>query len=179
MVVGPTTLFRDNPRLTCRTDNFQGTQPLAVALCPTLPAPETELYLLQERPTETVFWTGEAEADSRRANALREMGCRVWPLPEQDGRLQLGEGFVRLRREANCHYTLCEGGGNLALGLLRAGLADEFHLYLAPKVLGDETAPSLFSGRGPCGLDDALPLRISDTTPCGQDIRLTLRPKSG
>ena len=179
VVVGPNTLLLDNPHLTCRSDLFSGEQPLAVLLCPTLPAPGTELYLLQERPEETVFWTYEAEADSHRAQALRNKGCRVWPLPDREGRLELAGGFERLRRELGCHYTLCEGGGNLALGLLCAGLVDEFHLYLAPKVLGDETAPALFSGQGPCGLDDSLALRITDTTPFGQDIRLTLRPKSG
>jgi diaminohydroxyphosphoribosylaminopyrimidine deaminase / 5-amino-6-(5-phosphoribosylamino)uracil reductase len=184
VVVGPNTLLRDNPRLTCRAnsfsaDSFSGEQPLAVLVCPTLPDPGAKLYLLRERPTETVFWTGEAEALSDRAKALQEKGCRVWPLPDLEGRLELSEGYRRLRQELGCHSTLCEGGGNLAMGLLCAGLVDEFHLYMAPKVLGDETAPALFSGQGPCTLDKSLPLRITDTQPCGEDIRLTLRPKTG
>ncbi len=179
VVVGPNTLLRDNPRLTCRAKDFYGAQPLAVLVCPTLPDPQAELHLLRERPTETVIWTNEAEAHSHRAQILRDRGCRVWPLPDLEGRLELGEGYRRLRQELGCHYTLCEGGGNLALGLLRAGLVDEFHLYLAPKILGDEAAPALFSGQGPCALGNSLPLRITETMPCGEDIRLTLRPKTG
>ncbi len=90
--------------------------------------------------------------------------------------LDLRAGLARLRAEAGCLYVLCEGGGQLGLSLLEAGLVHEFELHLAPKVLGDNAARPLFDGRAPLRMDDALGLRVAATAPSGDDIIVTLRP---
>lgn len=64
----------------------------------------------------------------------------------------------------------------MALSLLEAGLVDEFHLHIAPKVLGDNDARPLFDGRTPLELDEALSLRLVRMEPCGEDGHLIFRP---
>ena len=54
---------------------------------------------------------------------------------------------------------------------------DEFHLHLAPRILGDNQAVPLFDGRTPLQLDEALQMRISDLRHCGDDVQLILRPQ--
>ena len=107
---------------------------------------------------------------------LRERGVRILGLD----RWKSGEDLVQileyLRQEAGCPYVLCEGGGRLGLSLLEAGLVDEFHLHIAPKVLGDNDARPLFDGRTPLELDEALSLRLVSMEPCGEDGHLIFRP---
>lgn len=177
VVVGGNTFYADNPSLTCRQtplpEDF--TQPLAVVATSRLPESDSRATLIAERAQSTIFWTTDAAARSEKADALRALGVRVWPLPGGPGCLNLALGFERLRYEYGVHYTLCEGGGGLAMQLMEQGLADEIVHYVAPRVLGDNLAPSAYSGRGDVSMRDALNLRITRVEPSGTDIRLTLR----
>ena len=205
VLVGGGTLFADNPLLTARCGDFADSpssatagencsadaprrQPLAVAVTSRMDevaARAGDLALLQQRATDAVFWTTEAAAASPAADAVRATGARVWGLPAADAPtgagatgLDLRAGLARLRAEAGCLYVLCEGGGQLGLALLEAGLVHEFELHLAPKVLGDNAARPLFDGRAPLRMDDALGLRVAATAPSGDDCIITLRPKA-
>ncbi|MFP5238364.1 MAG: bifunctional diaminohydroxyphosphoribosylaminopyrimidine deaminase/5-amino-6-(5-phosphoribosylamino)uracil reductase RibD [Acidobacteriota bacterium] len=177
VLVGGGTLRHDNPRLTVRLEGREnGPQPLAVVVTSLLPEHDAPLSLLLNRPSQTIFWTGAASAASCRAEALRDKGVRVWELPNLGDRLQLAPGFERLRAEAGCHATLCEGGGQLAFSLARQGLMDEFRYFLAPKILGDTSGVSVFSGACVERMDMALPLRLSAVRPSGQDLLMTYMP---
>jgi len=178
VVVGGGTLRKDDPRLTARLEGRSPErQPLAVVVTSLLPEPGAHLSLLRERPCDTVFWTDEASAASTRAEALRDAGVRVWDLPVLEGeRLDLRAGFERLRAQADCHATLCEGGGRLALSLARQGVMDEFLYILAPKILGDEQGVPVFAGGPALDMEQAQVLRLADSRPVGQDLLLTYRP---
>lgn len=116
-------------------------------------------------------------AASRLAHELRDLGARVLSVPPlTKGSLDMGSMLAQLYEEIACPYILCEGGGRLALSLLDCGLVDEFHLHLAPRILGDNQAVPLFDGRTPLQLDEALQMRISDLRRCGDDVQIVLRP---
>lgn len=180
VLVGGNTFYQDNPRLTCRLSHGASqTQPLAVVITSRLPAPAAELNLLRRSPQELIFWTDDRAATSHEADSLAEQGVRVWSLGPKPGALDLEAGLQRLYDEAGCHYVLCEGGGRLASRLAEAGVVDELHLFLAPKVLGDEKAVSAFSGRSVFGLNEALEWRLIESRPIGSDLWLIYRPFSG
>ena len=40
-------------------------------------------------------------------------------------------------------HVLCEGGGELAAGLVQEGLVDDFRFFLAPKLLGARAMPAI------------------------------------
>lgn len=177
VIVGGATLRKDNPQLTARPQASQPEkQPLAVVVTSLLPEPTASLKLLKERADHTIFWTDTANSVSVRAEALREMGVRVWELPSTGEHLDLTAGFARLRSGLGCHTTLCEGGGRLALSLAKQELMDEFHYFLAPKVLGDAKAIPVFAGATVETMDQALRLRLADVRPSGQDLLLTYMP---
>ncbi len=178
VIVGGTTFRKDNPQLTCRLDgNIK--QPLAVILTSQLPNVPEAFILLTERPQQTIFWTTEDEAQSEAADGLRHHGCTVMALPPTadatHGTTNIAHGLEWLRREHGCAYTLCEGGGKLALTMLELGLAQEFQLHLAPKIMADAKAPGLFDGRNPATMDDVLGLRMTGTQKSGEDIIITFR----
>lgn len=192
VIVGGNTFYKDDPKLTCRLDELGDAsemaceQPLAVIVTSRLPEAGLSLYLLKERPESTIFWTTVAAAASPKAEALRRKGIRVVGLPSHAranargygmrAELDLSEGLVSLRRDFNCHYVLCEGGGRLGLSLLDKGLARQLLLHLALKILGDNEATPLFDGRAPMNIEEALQLRITDSAFSGGDITITLRP---
>ncbi|MGE4195031.1 MAG: bifunctional diaminohydroxyphosphoribosylaminopyrimidine deaminase/5-amino-6-(5-phosphoribosylamino)uracil reductase RibD [Pseudodesulfovibrio sp.] len=179
VVVGGNTFYADNPSLTCRKqglpDDFE--QPLGVVVTSRLPEDPARFTLLRERPERAIFMTTREAAVSPRADALRSRGTSVWPLPGNPGALALPCGFERLRYERGCHYTLCEGGGRFALALLDQGLADEVVHFAAPRILGDASAPSAYSGRGHIPMAEAVNLRLVDVELSGDDVMLTLRPR--
>ena len=55
---------------------------------------------------------------------------------------------------------LCEGGGELNDALFRAGLVDELHLTICPKVFGGRRAPTIADGEGIRRLAKAVPLKL-------------------
>lgn len=181
VLVGGNTLLSDNPLLTARPkEGYENVrQPLAAAVVSRL-ASVGQLKLIHERPTETILFSTAAAAASPMAAGLREKGVRVIGVPPWRPKhgLDLDAVLAHLY-EAGCWYVLCEGGGRLGLSLLDAGLVDEFHLHLAPKVLGDEAASPLLCGREPLTMQEALNLRIMRVELCGGDCHMVLRPEAG
>ena len=53
-----------------------------------------------------------------------------------------------MRREHGVNVLLCEGGATLNDDLIRAGLADELFLTLAPKLKGGSHLPTIMTGAG-------------------------------
>ncbi len=182
VIVGGNTFYEDDPDLTCRLieqkENVQGNQPLAVVVTTRLPEPEHVCKLTTQRPGQTIFWTTDKMAGSELAQTLITQGVRIWALPMTVRGLDINYGLRRLYDECAVHYALCEGGGKLGLSLLQAGLADEFLLFLAPKVLGDSAARPLFAGRSPETMTEALQLRRIGCEPVGEDVLMTFRPDS-
>lgn len=176
ILIGGGTFRIDNPSLTARCESATE-QPLACILTSRLPKPDADFRLLRERPDQTVFFASPAAAASQGAEALRQIGCKVFALGlTMDGQPDFDEMLRIMRVELGCYYALCEGGGKIALALLLGGLVDEFHLHYAPLVLGDENARPLFQGAAPLSLEEALKMRICSATLCAGDAHLVMRP---
>lgn len=180
ILIGGSTFRADNPQLTAREEeDASGEQPLACVLTSRLPKPDSDFRLLQERPGETVFFASPAASASTTAEAIRRLGCKVIAIgPGLRGTPDFAGMFATMRKELNCPYVLCEGGGKLALSLLESNLVDEFHLYLAPLILGDRDARPIFTGRTPLSLDEAIRLRICSADADSGDAFLLLRPQA-
>ncbi|MDC0336219.1 bifunctional diaminohydroxyphosphoribosylaminopyrimidine deaminase/5-amino-6-(5-phosphoribosylamino)uracil reductase RibD [Pseudodesulfovibrio sp.] len=179
VVVGGGTFYADNPSLTCRLEGRRSdfTQPFAVVITSRLPENPEDYTLLTKRGDKTIFMTTEDAARSPEADALRTLGTSVWPLPGTPGHLNLSAGFERLRYDLGCHYTLCEGGGRLAMHLVEQGLADELVHFVAPRILGDDHAPAAYAGRRETPMALAFNFRIISMAQTGTDIMVTMRPR--
>lgn len=178
ILVGGGTFRADNPRLNARgEDGEEGPQPLACVLTSRLPKVDADFHLLTERPEQTVFFASPAATASTTAEALRKLGCRILAVgPGKKGAPDFANMFARIRNELNCPYVLCEGGGKLAMSLLLAGFIDEFHLHVAPIILGDNEATPLFAGNSPLTLEEGLAMRFCKVFVRDGNARLILRP---
>ena len=182
VLVGGNTLALDDPRLTARTPTAQR-QPLAAVITSRLPS-ESSSELVRERAADSVFFTSAAQAASPAAQALRAKGARVYGIDRAENGLaatplDMAQVLEILRNEENCLYVFCEGGGRTALSLLDAGLVDEFHLHMAPLILGDDEATPLFSGRHTESMADALRMKAVSVSLADGDVHIRFRAKRG
>jgi riboflavin-specific deaminase-like protein len=67
---------------------------------------------------------------------------------------------------------LCEGGGELNDALFRAGLVDELHLTLCPKIFGGRGAPSIADGSGVMSLAAAARFSLKSMKRVGDEVFL-------
>ncbi len=57
--------------------------------------------------------------------------------------VDLADMLATLRREYRVRRLVCEGGGQIFRALLTAGLVDELHVTLCPRIFGGAGAPTL------------------------------------
>jgi diaminohydroxyphosphoribosylaminopyrimidine deaminase / 5-amino-6-(5-phosphoribosylamino)uracil reductase len=134
--------------------------------------------LLQTPPSANIFkaggpvWIYCATRDAAREAALVAMGATVSCLPDAKGKVDLAAMMKDLaRREINELHI--EAGSKLNGSLIRAGLVDEFLLYLAPKLLGPGQGMASF---GPLqALSEALALQFQSADRVGADLRVVAR----
>ena len=80
-----------------------------------------------------------------------------------------------LRRRWGVKRLLCEGGGELNAALFQAGLVDEVHLTICPKIFGGRTAPSIAEGEGFRRLADAMPFKLKSFKRFGNEVFAVFR----
>ncbi len=83
-----------------------------------------------------------------------------------------------LRERWDVKRLLCEGGGELNDAMFRAGLVDELHLTVCPKIFGGRTAPTFAEGVGVQSLADATNLKIKKAKRIGEELFLVLRVRA-
>jgi riboflavin-specific deaminase-like protein len=64
---------------------------------------------------------------------------------------------------------LCEGGGGLNDAMFRAGLVDELHLTICPKIFGGRHAPTIAEGHGFIRLVDAATFELASIRRVGDE----------
>jgi len=83
--------------------------------------------------------------------------------------------FRWLRRAWGIKRLLCEGGGELNDALFRAGLVNELHLTVCPRIFGGRTAPTIADGLGLGALPRAVLLECHSARRHGNEMFLVYR----
>lgn len=176
ILIGANTARLDDPKLTTRLPNGEGRDPIRVVVDTRLALPPRLRLFTQRSPAKTIVAT-VASADGRKARALARAGVEVWQVGGK-GQVDLAQLLRRLGQEGLTH-VLVEGGAALFGSLVRAGLADELVLFVAPKLLGGDG----LSWLGPLGIGrmgDAVRLQEVSHEQSGEDlvVRGRLAPRT-
>ena len=91
--------------------------------------------------------------------------------------IDFARAFRHLRQKWNVRRLLCEGGGELNAALFKAGLVDELHLTICPKIFGGALAPTIAEGTGFTRLADATQLELKSFDRIGDELFLVYRVK--
>ena len=167
VLTGIGTVRDDNPRLDVRAVATPR-QPDAVVVDSRLEIPlDANLF----QPGRRVLLYAAVDAPQRQA-ALAALGATVIRLPGPDGKVDLA-AMARDLAAREINEVHVEAGHKLNGSLLRAGLVDEFLIYLAPKLLGVGRGMAQF---GPLAdLSQALPLEFRSSERIGPDLRVVAR----
>jgi len=83
-----------------------------------------------------------------------------------------------LREKWGVKRLLCEGGGEINEGVLRAGLVHEVYVTLCPLVFGGRNAPTLADGLGSARLSGATLLSLKSKKRLGEELFLVYKVRS-
>ena len=126
---------------TIRVEGYGPMEQLAVVVSRSVDLP-TGRGLLAAPENRVVIVTPSPDAE------LPPCAASVSYLREPD----LATALRRLKAEHGVESIDCEGGPGLNATLLPAGLVDELHLVIAPKLAGGEDPLTVYSGPGPVDL---------------------------
>lgn len=85
------------------------------------------------------------------------------------------EAMLRdLAEEHGVMHVFCEGGGQLATSLVKAGLVDEFAFFISPKLMGADGLPCFAKTGGV--MADAEHLKLKSVEQVGEDVLVKLLP---
>jgi diaminohydroxyphosphoribosylaminopyrimidine deaminase / 5-amino-6-(5-phosphoribosylamino)uracil reductase len=171
VLTGIGTVLADNPRLDVRlVDQTKGItrQPHVVIVDSNLDTP-LDAHILGAGRARFIY--AAAQNDAKKA-ALEALGVIVIYLPGENGKVDLTAMLRDLaQREVNELHV--ETGHKLNGSFIRAGLVDEFLVYLAPKLLGTGQGMASF---GPLqSLSDAAQLQFMASEMVGDDLRIRAR----
>ncbi|MGO8766625.1 MAG: RibD family protein [Limisphaerales bacterium] len=85
--------------------------------------------------------------------------------------------FRWLRQKWNVRRLLCEGGGELHGTLVRAGLVDQLHLTICPRIFGGRDAPTIADAHGFFELADAAQFKLTSAKVIGGELFAVLDAK--
>jgi diaminohydroxyphosphoribosylaminopyrimidine deaminase/5-amino-6-(5-phosphoribosylamino)uracil reductase len=167
VLTGIGTVLQDNPSLNVRLVETPR-QPFRVIVDSLLQTPVDAKIFEAGGPV----WIYTAVQNAPQEAALAARGATITCLPGARGKVDLAAMMKDLAlREINELHV--EAGSKLNGSLVREGLADEFLVYLAPKLLGAGLGMASF---GPLEqLSDAVPLQFQSVERVGPDLRVLAR----
>lgn len=166
ILTGINTVLADDPALTARVDE-EVVQPLRVVLDSQLAMPVDAQ--LVNGPGRTLILT--SSTDDTKKQALQQAGFEVYEIAEHQGRLDLRQVMAFLA-EQQINEVLVEAGPTLNGALLAENLIDEWVIYMAPCVLGDQ-GRGLFALPDMNTMADKKNLNLADVRQVGPDLKLT------
>ena len=113
--------------------------------------------IFQKHFSPVVILTTE-RAPAKRLAVLRSLADEVKICGKKE--VDFRAALRWLRSEWKINRLLCEGGGELNDALFRAGLVDEVHTTICPKIFGGRTAPTITDGIGVSRLALAWPGKL-------------------
>ncbi len=168
ILTGINTVLADDPALNVRM-NEDITQPIRVIL-------DSELNMPLQSKMQSLSgesWILTCSVDKHKKLELEANGFKVFQLESSEGRLNLVAVMAFLgQRQVN--NVLVEAGAILNGALLEAGVVDEWIVYMAPCVLGDQ-GRGLFNLPALQNMADKKQLNMKAVRQVGSDLKLTFR----
>jgi riboflavin-specific deaminase-like protein len=112
-------------------------------------------------------------ASREKLNQLRALADEVKICGAKE--IDFREALRWLREKWAVKRLLCEGGGELNGALFRAGLVDELHLTVCPKIFGGRYAPTIADGEGFPKLAAAARFQLKSAKRTGDEMFLVFK----
>ncbi len=165
IVTGIQTVLADDPLMNVRLEQDLE-QPVRVVLDSTLQMP-LSARMLDEPKNVWIITCSRQEA---KIDRLRQAGATVFQVESQQGRVDLRQAFALLG-DKHINTVWIEAGATLNGALMDTDLVDEWLVYMAPCILGDQARALLQIPRLHT-MADRKDLRLKSVRQVGPDLRL-------
>ncbi len=199
IITGSGTLLSDDPRMTVRSESLgyaqtmigeKVRQPLRVVIDGQQRlSPDSQFFtgegnaliVLPEKCPQQEFGNDDNKregdcGDSQQVKAFKHAGVGVMLVAKVNDHLDLKEIIQRLAKDWQINELMVEAGSELSGAFLKQGLMDELHLYIAPKIMGDQ-AKGLFHLPQLQVMSQTPGLEFEQIRQLGTDIKIICRPK--
>ncbi len=151
VMVGGKTLLKESPSLTVKLPELE-----KLRIANKLPANPAKIGIITKAnlnltgnfitagPARRIIFT-TSQTSPQQVNVLKELGVEVYQIGEN--RVDLCKS-LEILASLGMKTVMLEGGGTLIAEFIRLGLADELRVYVAPKIFGGASAPTLVDGEG-------------------------------
>jgi diaminohydroxyphosphoribosylaminopyrimidine deaminase / 5-amino-6-(5-phosphoribosylamino)uracil reductase len=165
IIVGRGTVAADDPLLTARPSGPRKATRVIITASGELP----ERCRLRSTAREAPVLLFTAAGNEMKLAGWAADGCELIALPPCDHGASIDAMLAELGRRRMTN-VLVEGGAELLGAFLDARAADEFHVFIAPKILGGTRALSPVGGRGIVRIAEALALAETAVSRSGEDV---------
>jgi len=170
ILVGVNTVIADDPELTTRIPN--GRNPIRVVLDSSLKTPIDSKVVI-DKLAETWIFTSQ-HYDQEKKAILEQSGISIF---HTSGEKNVNpKEVVQMLGEKLISSLLIEGGGSINAAFLENELIDKVVLYIAPKLIGGQFAPTFLEGSGIDKMSDAVELLDTDIVKIGKDFKFVGYP---
>lgn len=169
IMVGIGTVMEDNPELTCRISG--GRNPVRIVVDSSLRVKVDSKVVISAKETRTIIATTE-NASIEKIELLEKLGVDILVTSSKDGKVNLPELMTKLG-ELGIDSVLLEGGGTLNFSALEEGIVDKVKFYIAPIVIGGQSAKTPVGGDGVEFVANAFKLNHMSSRQVGYDICIT------
>jgi diaminohydroxyphosphoribosylaminopyrimidine deaminase / 5-amino-6-(5-phosphoribosylamino)uracil reductase len=170
ILTGIGTVREDDPQLTVRAVATTR-QPQRVLIDSRLEVPLTARIL--EGAPPLIFCAGIDRHNAAHAEALTARGAEILPVANAHGKVDL-PAMLKLLGTRGINELHIEAGHKLNGSLLRENCVDELLVYVAPSLLGAESA-GMFDLAAPASLDTRKRLTFHSVERVGDDLRVLAR----
>ena len=169
ILIGAGTAIADDPQLTTRLPQAEVRHPLRIVLDSRGRVPLDARLFRTDLPGQTVVATTAAMPPAHQA-ALKQREVETLTLPATPtSRVDL-VALLEALGQRQITSLLVEGGGQTLGAFFEVGLVNEIWAFLAPLIIGGETAPGPVAGCGPATLAEAFRLQQAIVETVGQDF---------
>ncbi|MBP1743274.1 MAG: riboflavin biosynthesis protein RibD [Firmicutes bacterium] len=170
IMAGIGTVLADDPMLTTRLEGREGKDPVRIVIDSSARIPlESRLLNLDSEAGTIIAATEKADKDKLRA--LEAKGAEVIITPLKDNGVDLN-CLMRELGKRKIDSVLLEGGGRVNYAALKSGIVDKVNAFIAPKIIGGESARTPVEGEGIQFMKDAILLDKTEFYKFGDDIMI-------
>lgn len=170
IMVGIGTVLADDPSLTTRLEESIGNDPIRIIVDSSARIPLESKVLNLQSDKRTIIATTE-KADKAKLKVLEKKGAEIILISSKKGKVDLSLLMKELG-DRKIDSVLLEGGSELNYAALEEGIVDKVNAFIAPKIIGGNTAKTPVGGQGKAYMSEAINLKGIDIQRFGDDIMI-------
>lgn len=168
IMVGINTVLKDNPSLTTRLSDKEGSDPIRIVVDSKGSIP-LDCNVINSGSKAGVILATTSRIEKEKEEILVEKGVRIIKADGGDGRVDLKHLMEEIYK-LEIDSILLEGGGTLNSSAISCGIVDKVMCFISPKIVGGEKAPTSVEGIGALRMCEAIGVKNISVIKFGEDI---------